>query len=217
VATQKIPSRRAGWSATVGSMQRAQFSVSIRDLERSDQRRQYELSPEWLDDALAQSEARSDGSSGSFEVHLHKNGREVLVKGTARARVTMPCARTLEPVPVNLEAEILLLLSPRTPGPAGAAPQRRRRPREENDATDEQLSAELAARDEYEGEEVELDSFVREHLLLELPLFPVKSDLPFEPAAATDPRPDEAEEETVDPRLAPLAALAKQLQRTREE
>jgi uncharacterized protein len=201
-------------------MQRAQFSVSIRELERSDQHRQYELSPEWLNEALRESEARSDGSPGSFEVHLRKNGREVLVKGMARARVTMPCARTMEPVPVNLEAEILLLLSPRAPAPAGAPAQRRgRRLREENDATDEQLSAELAARDEYEGDNVELDAFVREHLLLELPLFPVKSDLPFEPAAATDPRPDEAEaeEETVDPRLAPLAALARQLQRTREE
>ena len=126
-------------------MQRAQFSVSIRDLERSDQQRQYELSPEWLNDALAESEARSDGSPGSFEVHLHKNGREVLVKGTAKARVTMPCARTMEPIPVHLEAEILLLLSPRAPAPApaGAPAQRRgRRAREENDATDEQLSAE---------------------------------------------------------------------------
>ena len=199
-------------------MQRAQFSVSIRDLERSDQHRQYELSPEWLDEALVQSEARSDGSPGSFEVHVRKNGREVLVKGMARARVTMPCARTMEPVPIQLEAEILLLLSPRAPAATGSAPQRRpRRAREENEATDEQLSAELAARDEYEGDNVELDSFVREHLLLELPLFPVKSDLPFEPPPATDPRPDEAEEETVDPRLAPLAALAKQLQRTREE
>ena len=199
-------------------MQRAQFSVSIRDLERSDQHRQYELSPAWLDEALGQSEARSDGTPGSFEVDLHKNGREVLVKGMARARVTMPCARTMEPVPVNLEAEILLLLSPRAPAPGGAPAQRRpRRAREENEATDEQLSAELAARDEYDGDHVELDGFVREHLLLELPLFPVKSDLPFEPAPATDPRPDEAEEETVDPRLAPLAALAKQLQRTREE
>lgn len=199
-------------------MQRAQFSVSIRDLERSDQHRKYELSPEWLNDAFSGTEAQSDGSPGSFDVQLRKNGREVLVKGMARARVTMPCARTLEPVPVNLEAEILLLLSPRAPTPSGAAAQRRgRRGRDENEATDEQLSAELAARDEYEGDNVELDAFVREHLLLELPLFPVKSDLPFEPAPATDPRPDEAEEETVDPRLAPLAALAKQLQRTREE
>jgi uncharacterized metal-binding protein YceD (DUF177 family) len=83
-------------------MQRAQFSVSIRELERSEQHRQYELSPEWLNDALGESEARSDGSPGSFEVQLRKNGREVLVKGVARARVTMPCARTMEQVTVNL-------------------------------------------------------------------------------------------------------------------
>src|SRR4029078_6352598 len=90
MGNQKIPSRRRGWSATVGSMQRAQFSVSIRDLERSDLHRQYELSPEWLNEAPGESEPRSDGSPGSFEVHLRKNGREVLVKGMARARVTMP-------------------------------------------------------------------------------------------------------------------------------
>lgn len=198
-------------------MQQAQFAVPVRDLERSDQRRQFELSREWLDRALAESEARSDGTPGSLEVHLKKNGREVLVKGMARANVTMPCARTLEPVPVKLEAEIVLLLTPRSPAPAGAAGTKKaRRPRQDPEA-DEQLSAELAARDEYEGDSIELDGFVREHLLLELPLFPVKSDLPFEATPATDPPPEEAADEVVDPRLAPLAALAKQLQRTREE
>src|SRR5688572_33074767 len=102
-------------------MQQAQFAVPVRDLERSDQRRQFELSQEWLDRALAESEARSDGTPGTLEVHLKKNGREVLVKGMARASVTMPCARTLEPVPVKLEAEIVLLLTPRSPAPPGAA------------------------------------------------------------------------------------------------
>jgi uncharacterized protein len=208
-----------GWRYGLG-MQPPQFSVPIRDLERSDQRRQFELSPQWLDDALAQSEARSVGSPGSLEVALHKNGREVLVKGVARARVTMPCARTLEPVPVDLEAEILLLLTPRAAaaaGAVGAAANKRDRRRREATEAEEQLSAELAARDEYEGENIELDGFVREHLLLELPLFPVRSDLPFDPTPATDPPPDEAKEAVVDPRLAPLAALARQLQRTREE
>jgi uncharacterized protein len=176
------------------------------------------LSPEWLDAALAESEARSDGTSGSFEVSLRKNGREVLVKGTAKARVTMPCARTLEPVPVELEAEVVLLLTPRATAPAGSSGGKRaRRGREQAEAAEEQLTTELAARDEYEGDSIELDGFVREHLLLELPLFPVRSDLPFDPAPATDPPPDEAEEAAVDPRLAPLAALARQLQRTREE
>jgi uncharacterized protein len=194
-----------------------QFSVPVRDLDRGEQHRRFELSPAWLDGALAESEAKSAGSTGSFEVTLRKNGREVLVKGVARARVTMPCARTLEPIPLDLEAEVVLLLTPRAPAPTGSSGAKRGRRTRDTEAADEQLTAELAARDEYDGENVELDAFVREHLLLELPLFPVRSDLPFDPAPATDPRPDEAEEETVDPRLAPLAALARQMQRTREE
>jgi uncharacterized protein len=163
-------------------MQQAQFAVPVRELDRSDQRRQFALSPEWLDGALAESEARSDGSPGSFDVHLKKNGKEILVKGVARANVTMPCARTLEPVPVKLEAEIVLLLTPRSSPSAGATggkKVRRARPDPKADEADELLSAELAARDEFEGDNIELDGFVREHLLLELPLFPVKSDLPF--------------------------------------
>lgn len=208
----------------------------MRDLERSDQRRRWEVPPEWLDWALSESDARSDGTAGSLEVYLKKSGTEVLVKGEAHASVTMPCARTLEPVQVRLSAEIYLLLTPRRPskspkargkaeakvaggkavaggkgagGKAAAVKEHSSKARDDDEA-DELLSSELAARDEYEGETVVLDAFVREHLLLELPLFPVKSDLPFDRTPATDPPPDER---GVDPRLAPLAALASQLQR----
>jgi uncharacterized protein len=209
-------------------VQRPLFTVSIRDLERADQRRTWEIPPEWIDWALSESEARSDGSAGSLELYLKKNGREVLVKGQAAASVTMPCARTLEPVGVKLEAEILLLLTPRaTPAPAASKSGRKQRTRTERwrstqedaasaDPSAEQLSAEQAARDEYEGETVELDSFVREHLLLELPLFPVRSDLPFQPNAGTDTPPDDSGDDALDPRLAPLAALASQLRSSKE-
>jgi uncharacterized protein len=199
------------------------FSVPVRDLERSDQRRTWEVPPAWLDSALAGSEARSDGTSGTLELYLKKQGREILVKGQVRASVQMPCARTLEPVPVALDAEILLLLTPSTPGPAGTPrPGRRQRapkvePTAEIEAVDEKspeiLSAEEAARDEYSGDYLQLDPFVREHLLLELPLFPVRSDLPFNSNAATDTPPDDSGA-APDPRLAPLAALAIQLQKT---
>jgi uncharacterized protein len=207
------------------------FSVPIRDLERSDRRCKWEIPPTWLDWALAESEARSDGTIGTLELYLKKQGREVLVKGNARARVNMPCARTLEPVGVALDAEILLLLSPRPTPTASAArpepgaPRRRRRGTsgagpgpggvlsESDDGSAELLSAEEAARDEYSGDNIELDAFVREHLLLELPLFPVRSDLPFEPNVATNTPPDESGA-APDPRLAPLAALASQLKKT---
>jgi uncharacterized protein len=204
------------------------FSVPVRDLERSDLRRSWEIPVEWLTWALADSEAQPDGKPGTLELYLKKQGREILVKGRAQASVTMPCARTLDPVPVALDAEIMLLLVPRptpaanTPN-AAKAPRRQRRgaiePRRseradpEADAASEILSAEQAARDEYSGEQVDLDAFIREHLLLELPLFPVRSDLPFVANAATDTPPDDSGA-APDPRLAPLAALASQLKKT---
>jgi len=211
------------------------FQVAARDLERADQRRRWEVPPQWLDWALAESDARSNGTPGSLAVYLKKSGPEVLVKGEVQATVTMPCARTLEPIPVNLAAEIYLLLAPRRPAKvakprgkgelkaaggkvAGGKPtggkavggKEHSSKARDDEAAEELLSAELAARDEYDGETIVLDAFVREHLLLELPLFPVKSDLPFDQAPATDPPPDEP---GIDPRLAPLAELASQLQR----
>lgn len=200
------------------------FSVPVRDLERSDQRRSWEIPPSWLDWALAESEARSDGTPGKLELYLKKTGREILVKGQAQATVTMPCARTLEPVAVALDAPILLLLSPSAAAPAGSRGKRQRTrgergaaPRgasaDAEDGSAQLLSTEEAARDEYSGDDVALDAFVREHLLLELPLFPVRSDLPFQADAATNTPPDESGA-APDPRLAPLAALASQLKTT---
>lgn len=207
-------------------MQPTLFTVPIRDLERSDQRRSWEIPPDWLDWAMAESEAQSAGVPGTLELYFKKQGREVLVKGHAKASVTMPCARTLEPVPVGLDAEILLLLTQRATPSTGAGKTARRQRKsvpgasgtvraddDADDGTSEHLSAEQAARDEYSGEIIELDAFVREHLLLELPLFPVRSDLPFDSNAATNTPPDESGA-APDPRLAPLAALASQLQQT---
>jgi uncharacterized protein len=210
----------------VRAVHETSFSIPVRDLERSDQRRSWEIPAAWLDWAFADSEAQADGKPGTLELYLKKQGREILVKGRAQAGVTMPCARTLEPVPVALDAEIMLLLTPR-PTPSGSTPKPARRPRnagpeprraertdpEADDGASERLSAEQAARDEYSGDHVELDAFVREHLLLELPLFPVRSDLPFEANAATDTPPDDSGA-APDPRLAPLAALASQLKTT---
>jgi uncharacterized metal-binding protein YceD (DUF177 family) len=62
-----------------------------------------------------------------------------------------------------------------------------------------------------------LDSFVREFLLLELPMSVTRSDLPRADDPATAPPsggPDEAEH--IDPRLAPLAAIASRLRQNKE-
>lgn len=213
------------------------YVVPVRDLERSDLHRSWEIPTSWLAHALSETEATAEGAPGQLELYLKMSGREVLVKGTARARVVMPCARTLEPLTIPLEAEMYLLLSPRAPvvpeRPERSRPERGR-PEHKRGARDDaagrdrkrtkappaeverELSAEEAGRDHYEGDTVVLDEFVREHLLLELPLFPVKSDLPSEPVQATGSLPEPAasdEPAPLDPRLAPLAAIRSGMKR----
>ena len=79
----------------------------------------------------------------------------------------------------------------------------------------------MAAQDTYDGEQVVLDSFVREFILLDLPMTPLRSDLPLAEDAAIAPPSGSADsaagtEQTVDPRLAPLAAIAHRLRKDKE-
>ncbi len=86
---------------------------------------------------------------------------------------------------------------------------------------DPELAEEDAAVDTYSGEQIVLDDFIREFILLELPMFPEREDLrseSFEGSSAppdgtpvTDASPDEGER-PLDPRLSPLADLKARLE-----
>lgn len=255
------------------------FVVPVRDLDDGPKTLRGEISLDWLRAALEGSEATPAEQAGSLDLQVSKNGREVLVRGSARVPVIVPCARTLAPIPLELAPEILLLLrkaetplkltgaashrgperqqhgagshDPKPRGgrgkrergdaahPATAAPQgaskrsvgakgdhgTRAQPRG-GWSDDPELEPIDAAQDTFEGEQIVLDSFLREFILLELPMFPVRQDLPSLPvevrASGPDVRqnPDSApssESETpLDPRLAPLAELKDRLQKQKQ-
>ena len=196
---------------------------------------------DWLVKALEGSDA-TPTADGNLSVELSTNGAEVVVRGHARVSVTMPCAVTLEPVPLSLEPDIFLLLAPALdaetivragrPGRRGARPgsasgpqgkdlDRRGRARHRGWAEDPLLSPDDAAQDRYDGEQVVLDGFLREFILLELPMNVRRSDLPNgEDAAIAPPSPADrappTTEKPVDPRLAPLAELASRLRQDKE-
>lgn len=209
----------------------ALFSLPVADLEYGDRDLDVEIPVDWLTATLSGTEAVPRGQAGRLAVNVSKSGRNVMVRGRARAAVTMPCARTLDPVPVDLDAEVFLMLAPEAPPPAaprqesaarrpkkkGPVPKRGAR-REPEAAV---LEEEEAAQDTYDGEEVVLDPFVREFLLLELPMFPLREDLRSETTPAIDGPPNEPvtggeKREAVDPRLAPLAAIASRLREKKE-
>ncbi|HET9959412.1 MAG TPA: hypothetical protein VFQ61_33205 [Polyangiaceae bacterium] len=86
-------------------------------------------------------------------------------------------------------------------------------------ADDPELSESDAARDTFDGERVVLDDFVREFLVLELPMYPRRSDLPREESAAIAPASPSSgsASSSIDPRLLPLAELANRLREKKKE
>jgi uncharacterized metal-binding protein YceD (DUF177 family) len=235
----------------------ALFSIPLADLDYGDREIDEEIPLAWLTQALEGTEATVRGDPGRLVVTVSKNGREVMVRGKARAYVTMPCARTLDPVNFDLEPDIFLLLAPPgqgVPRPApkaqqgqppktqqgqppktqqgqspkaqlGQAKKPERKPtggRERRKKEEEALLAEEeAAHDTYEADRVTLDRFIREFLVLELPMVPLREDLRSEATPAIERPPEPANEgrptgEAIDPRLAPLAAIASRLRAKKE-
>ena len=199
------------------------FSVPLADLDYGEREIDEEIPAPWLSRALAGTEAVPRDKPGRLTVTVSKNGREVMVRGRARAYVTMPCARTLDPVAYDLSPDIFLLLGPPTEasrqapripskkpvstaadGVKGnpkkaAAPARKAgcaadRKRREEDTV---LAEEEAARDTYEVDRVTLDPFLREFFLLELPMVPLREDLRSEATPAIErplePAPEEGQ------------------------
>jgi uncharacterized protein len=210
------------------------FVVPLADLERGPKHAVWVLDEKWLNAALEGADAQARGV-GRVEVTLSKDGRQVLVKGTIDAALTMPCARTLEPVDVDVTSDMLLMLSP-GPAPIPAAKKSRKsggtakvqdvaNGKGEAKATgrlakERYLSEEEAAQDHYSGDEIVLDTFIREFILLELPMVPLRSDLRGKDNPAIPGPPEEAQEgpgKQIDPRLAPLAEIAGRLKNDTKE
>jgi uncharacterized metal-binding protein YceD (DUF177 family) len=223
-------------------MSRPELVVPVADLERGPKHVEFTLSEAWLRRALEDTDA-SISAPGKLEVTLSKNGEEVLVRGSLAVDLTLPCVVTLDPVPVPVRTEVLLMLAPK-PGAApvvAAGTGRRRGPRPGKAGADAGtdapepkpgrgksagkaeghweetpvLSDEQAGQDTYDGHEIVLDQFTREFLILELPMFPRRSDLPTEASAANPPLPADSRpggEKPLDPRLSPLAELKSRLE-----
>jgi uncharacterized protein len=214
---------------------KAVFVVPVADIERGPRKLTFALDEAWLSQALEGTDATPRGP-GSATVELSKTGRDVMIRGQVEAPVTMACVVTLDPLQLDLSAEIFLMLAPgateaspkqakRNRAAAGKEPATeargaasRKRPSKEEDDEGELLDEHAAARDTFEGSQIELDPFLREFLVLEIPMFPRRSDLPSSEGPAIGPpsaEPDE-QEPVIDPRLQPLAALRSRLRESKE-
>jgi uncharacterized metal-binding protein YceD (DUF177 family) len=210
-------------------VEKPSFAVRLADLERGPKKITFALSEGWLTQALRDADALPQGP-GEATVELMKSGENVIVRGRARVKVTVPCVVTLDPLPFELEPEIYLQLTrdpephpPRAKAGAKAEPvepqKKKKAPGQSGGRSrrhqheEPELDAEEAAYDTFRGEEIALDDFFREFILLEIPAYPRRSDLPSpEESISSRPLADlEEQAKPLDPRLAPLLGLANRL------
>ena len=219
-------------------MSKASFVVPVADIERGPRTVTFTLDEAWLNGALEGTEA-TPRRPGTATVELSKIGKDVMVRGRAEAALSMPCVVTLDPLDIDVNAEIFLMLAPAAsevstkvtkkgraaPGKEGAeAPSdgrgagSRKRAAKDEDEEGELLDEHSAARDTFEGSQIELDPFFREFIVLELPMFPRRSDLPSSegPAIGAPPVDSGEQEPAIDPRLQPLAALRSRMRESKE-
>jgi uncharacterized protein len=166
-----------------------EFSIPVGDLDAAGKQFVFAVRAGWMRGALEGHEATTAGRDGELDVRASKSGNDVIVHGTLKAELSVPCARCLEPVRVAIDHPVSVLM---VAGPHS----RRGKGNEEHE-----LTAEEADTLPYDGETVVLDDFVRDELVLETPMIPLcREDCPGIRAV---PQPSESGG-SIDPRLLPL-------------
>jgi uncharacterized protein len=121
-----------------------------------------DLGPEWFDrwhkedPGLEFSAARVTGT-----VLLAKHGHDILVRGKLTGHLNLACSRCLESFTMPVDVDFDLLLAP---GPSEAA------------GVDQELDQADLDVDYYRGEVVDLESILREQIILMIPLKPLCDD-----------------------------------------
>jgi uncharacterized protein len=194
------------------------FTFVVAEIERDGQLdRSWEIPTAWLSTALSGTDAHATDKPGHLTAQVFKNGQDFVVRGSIRVLLQLPCARTLEPAFYDLTPELFLVLR-RKPGVGDRArPERApktvaQRKKANAEEADRLLTDEDASSDTFSGDVLALDHFVREQVLLDLPMFPLRSDLRSRSGEGIPPPPHSAAEPSaIDPRLAPLQALKAKL------
>lgn len=178
----------------------AEYVLNVQDIDETGKTYVFAVRREWLVHVLEGTRIGADPTApeGRVEVHAHKQGADVVLHGRVAAGLVAECARCLEDAHLAVDTEISSLLTAR-----GAT----LRP----EADEVELTPEELDREFFSGDRIVLDDLVREHLLLEVPIQPLCSEecpgIPV-PAAVAGPADLRQVGQGVDPRFAPLLALA---------
>ncbi|MEM6961837.1 MAG: DUF177 domain-containing protein [Myxococcota bacterium] len=154
-----------------------EFVVKVSDIDEEGAPFERPLSNPWLDQAFEHTGVRPGVDSGDLHLFVHRSGQEIVIAGRVTAPVVLECARCLGDVSMPLVAEVQLAMKPRN----GEAPSH----------VESGADSEEEGWSYFHGDEIALDSILRELLILEIPMQP-HCDEP-ECVSRWSPAPAEAE------------------------
>jgi len=163
------------------------------------------LDAAWLAEVLEGTEVAPSAEPATARVRLDLDGRNVLLTGDFALALQAECVACLAPLSLRVAAPFTLHLSPETP--AVNVVHRGKGPPPEVELSAEELDA-----DTYSNGRIDLGQWLREQVLLEVPLHPRhegECPEPLVPAgAAASPAPVETPPSPgLDPRFAPLLSF----------
>jgi len=138
-------------------MKRA-LQVPLNSIPETGRELHLELGPEWFS-RWQEQDPGLEFAAGEVTgtVRLEKHGRDVLVRGALSGKLKLTCSRCLETFEAKVAADFDLLLLPRP----------------EQTTSREELTPEDLDLDYYSGEVVDLESLLKEQIVLMVPLKPL--------------------------------------------
>jgi len=183
----------------------AEFVLDVHDIDEVGKAYEFAIRRAWLAEALAGTDVRApaSGPEGRLTMHAHKQGEDVVIVGRVSASLVTDCSRCLEDATVPVDVEVGAFMTARR--------------LDQPDPDELELSPEDLEREFFSGDRIVLDTMVREHLLLEVPVQPLcQEDCSGIPVPESVSGPDLARSDGIDPRLAPLLSLVGRVKPTEE-
>jgi uncharacterized metal-binding protein YceD (DUF177 family) len=148
------------------------FVINVHDVPEHAGTWSFVVPRTWVAVAFKDAELEPVDEEGSLEVSVSPSGKEFLVEGGVRVVLAGTCVRCLRPVPVVLDTSFSVLY---VPGPVVE---------KANDDDEEKETDDGPDVEHFHGDRIVLDTYVRDTVLLEVPMNPkcqVECRLPERP------------------------------------
>ncbi|QQR89140.1 MAG: DUF177 domain-containing protein [Myxococcales bacterium] len=189
----------------------AAMRINVKHLEEHGKDYVFPLSRAWLSANLDDEILRPDPETAEGEVRCSAQltGKDVYLRGNIQVPLVAECFRCLEDAHILLDTEFSALYTAKGP---------EFRP----DSGEKDLTPEELEREFFSGDEIELDDYIRDQILLEAPLQPLcKEDcqgiaIPEHIRPPADFNDENRQKQGIDPRLAPLLEFSAKAEPSKE-